>query len=222
LDSLGMLSSAKEMEDTSEGKDTRDMTKAQLIRATFRVLTLKLAKSKVPLIVTGHTYKAVGAYVPTDIMSGGGGLQYAASSILMLSKSKDREGTEVVGNLIKARVAKSRLSKENSMAIMKLSYKSGLDRYFGLLALAEKHGIIKKGARQYELADGRKVFGRVINESPAEVFTPELLQKLDEVAMKEYQYGAGDEEKEAVEVPTEEATPRAARKSRKDKPTRKE
>jgi RecA/RadA recombinase len=71
LDSLGLLSTTKEMEDTAEGKETRDMTKAQVIKAAFRVLTLKLAKVKVPLLVTNHVYAAVGSYVPTNEISGG-------------------------------------------------------------------------------------------------------------------------------------------------------
>ena len=56
LDSLGQLSSAKELEDVESGKPARDMTKAQLLRGTFRVLSLKLAKAKVPLLVTNHVY----------------------------------------------------------------------------------------------------------------------------------------------------------------------
>jgi RecA/RadA recombinase len=60
LDSLGLLSTTKEMEDSLEGKETRDMTKAQMIKAAFRVLTLKLAKVKVPMLVTNHVYEVVG------------------------------------------------------------------------------------------------------------------------------------------------------------------
>lgn len=60
LDSLGMLSTSKEMEDSLDGKDTRDMTKSQVIKAAFRVLTLKLAKVKVPMLVTNHVYEVVG------------------------------------------------------------------------------------------------------------------------------------------------------------------
>lgn len=71
LDSLGMLSTSKEMEDSLEGKDTRDMTKAQIIKAAFRTLTLKLAKVKVPLLVTNHVYELVGSYVPTKELGGG-------------------------------------------------------------------------------------------------------------------------------------------------------
>ena len=75
LDSLGQLSTTKEMEDSTEGKETRDMTKAQVIKATFRTLGLKLAKAQVPMIITNHTYDVVGAYVPTKEMSGGSGLK---------------------------------------------------------------------------------------------------------------------------------------------------
>ena len=56
LDSLGMLSTTKEIEDTQAGKETKDMTRAQIVKAVFRVLTLKLGKAKVPLIITNHTY----------------------------------------------------------------------------------------------------------------------------------------------------------------------
>jgi len=189
LDSLGMLSTTKEMEDSGEGKETRDMTKAQLIKATFRVLTLRLAKAKVPLILTNHVYDAVGSYFPTKVISGGSGLIYAASTIIMLGKKKERDGTEVVGNIIKTKTHKSRLSKENASTELLLSYKNGLDRYYGLLTLAEKAGVIQKSGRQFELSDGRKVFGKAINESPEEIFTKDILDQLDEAAKKEYRYG---------------------------------
>jgi len=41
------------------------------------------------------------------------GLQYAASTIIYLSKSKEKDGTEIIGNIIRAKTQKSRLSKEN-------------------------------------------------------------------------------------------------------------
>jgi len=194
LDSLGMLSSTKELEDTESGKNARDMTKAQLLRGTFRVLSLKLAKANVPLLVTNHVYDVVGAYVPTKEISGGSGLKYAASSIIMLGKKKDKDGTEVVGNIVKASTHKSRFTKENKKIEIKLSYDKGLDRYYGLLELAEKYDIIKKVSTRYELPDGSKVFGKAINEDPEKYFTTELLQQLDAAAAKEFMYGQEVEE----------------------------
>ena len=93
LDSLGMLSTTKEVEDTSSGKETRDMTRAQVLKAAFRVLTLKLGKAKIPMVITNHTYDVVGSMFPTKEMGGGTGLKYAASSIVYLSKRKEKDGS---------------------------------------------------------------------------------------------------------------------------------
>ena len=193
LDSLGMLSTTKEVEDTAEGKETRDMTRAQVLKAAFRILTLKLGKAKVPMVVTNHTYDVVGSHIPMKEMGGGSGLKYAASSIVYLSKKKEKDGTEVIGNIIKAKNQKSRLTKENSDCEVRLTYNKGLDKYYGLLQLAEKYDIFKKVSTKFELPDGRKVFGKTINDDPQSYFTDEVMEKLEEAAMKEYSYGGNNE-----------------------------
>jgi len=191
LDSLGLLSTSKEMEDSLEGKDVRDMTKSQIIKAAFRVLTLKLAKVKIPLLVTNHVYEVIGSYVPTKELGGGTGLKYAASTIAMLSKRKEKDGDgDIVGNIVRIKMYKSRLSKENSQVEVLLTYDKGLDRYYGLLELAEKYEVIKKVSTRFELPDGRKVFGKEIRQNPAAYFTEEIMAKLEECAKKEYSYGA--------------------------------
>ena len=189
LDSLGMLSTTKEVDDTAEGKETRDMTRAQVLKAAFRVLTLKLGKSKVPMIVTNHTYDVVGSMFPTKEMGGGSGLKYAASSIVYLSKKKEKDGTEVVGNIIHCKNQKSRLTIENKMVDVRLMYERGLDRNYGLLELALKYGIFKSVSTRIELPDGTKTFGKTINNDPEKFFTEEVMKQLDEVAQKEFKYG---------------------------------
>ena len=143
LDSLGMLSTTKEVEDTADGKETRDMTRAQVLKAAFRVLTLKLGKAKVPMVVTNHTYDVVGSMFPTKEMGGGSGLKYAASSIVYLSKKKEKDGTEVIGNIVHCKNHKSRITVENKMVDVRLTYDKGLDKYYGLLDLALKYDIFK-------------------------------------------------------------------------------
>ena len=193
LDSLGQLSTSKETGDINEGKETRDMTRAQLIRGTFRALSLKLAKANVALIITNHVSDQIGAYMPTKVMGGGAGLRYAASQIVFLSKKKDRVGTEVVGNIIHCKMDKSRFTKEHKMVDVKLSYARGLDRYYGLLDLAEKYGVIKKTGTRFEMPDGSKVFGKNIDEDPEKYYTKDILTKLDEAAAKEFKYGSAEE-----------------------------
>ena len=192
LDSLGMLSTTKEVEDTADGKETRDMTRAQVLKAAFRVLTLKLGRAKVPMVVTNHTYDVVGSMFPQKEMGGGSGLKYAASSIIYLSKRKEKDGTEVVGNIIHCKNHKSRLTKENKMVDVRLTYDKGLDRYYGLLELAENHGVFKKVSTRIELPDGSKQFGKTILNNPEEYFTDEVMQKLEAAAAKEFKYATSD------------------------------
>ena len=190
LDSLGMLSTEKEIRDALDDKQVRDMTKSQLVKGAFRMLTLKLGQANVPLIVTNHTYDVIGAYVPTKEMGGGSGLKYAASTIIYLGRKKEKDGKEVVGNIIKAKTAKSRLSKENKEVQVRLYFdERGLDKYYGLLELGEIGGIWKNVAGRNEI-NGKKVYGKQILANPDEYFTPEVMQALDEIAQKEFSYGS--------------------------------
>jgi len=189
LDSLGMLSTEKEIRDALDDKQVRDMTKSQLVKGAFRMLTLKLGQANIPLIVTNHTYDVIGSYVPTKEMGGGSGLKYASSTIIYLSKKKEKDQSEVVGNIIKAKTAKSRLSKENKEVNIRLYYdERGLDRYYGLLELGELGGLWKNVAGRYEI-NGKKVYAKAIYKDPEEYFTEDILQKLDAIAKEEFSYG---------------------------------
>ena len=190
LDSLGMLSTEKEITDALNDKQVRDMTKSQLVKGAFRMLTLKLGQANIPLIVTNHTYDVIGSYVPTKEMGGGSGLKYAASTIIYLSKKKEKDKTEVVGNLIKAKTAKSRLSKENKQVEIRLFYDDrGLDRYYGLLELGEIGGLWKNVAGRYEIG-GKKLYAKQILAEPETYFTNDVMQALDEIAQNEFSYGS--------------------------------
>ena len=191
LDSLGMLSTEKEIRDALDDKQVRDMTKSQLVKGAFRMLTLKLGQANVPLIVTNHTYDVIGAYVPTKEMGGGSGLKYAASTIIYLSKKKEKDGKEIIGNIIKAKTHKSRLSKENKTVEIRLFYDDrGLDRYYGLLELGEIGGLWKNVAGRYEIG-GKKIYAKQILSDPDTYFTDDVMQALDEIAQKEFSYGEG-------------------------------
>ena len=190
LDSLGMLSTEKEINDALEDKQVRDMTKSQLVKGAFRMLTLKLGQANIPMIVTNHTYDVIGAYVPTKEMGGGSGLKYASSTIIYLTKKKEKDGKDVIGNLIKAKTAKSRLSKENKDVTVRLFYDDrGLDRYYGLLELGELGGMWKNVAGRYEM-NGKKVYAKEIYKNPEKYFTDDVMKQLDEIAQKEFSYGA--------------------------------
>jgi len=65
----------------------------------------------------------------------------------------------------------------------------GLDRYYGLLELGELGGLWKNVAGRYEI-DGKKVYAKAIYKDPEAYFTPEVMEKLDEIAKSEFSYGS--------------------------------
>ena len=192
LDSLGMLSTTKEIEDTAEGKETKDMTRAQITKGAFRVLTLKLGRVGIPMVVTNHTYDVIGSMFPQKEMGGGSGLKYAASSIIFLSKKKEKEGTEIIGNIIHCKNAKSRLTVENRMVDVRLSYDKGLDRYYGLLDMALAFNVFTKEGTRVKLPNGKTEFGKTINNNPEKFFTEDVMEQLEQHAQGYFKYGTSE------------------------------
>ena len=64
----------------------------------------------------------------------------------------------------------------------------GFDRYYGLLELGELGGLWKNVAGRYEI-DGKKVYAKAILKDPETYFTPEVMEKLDQIAKREFSYG---------------------------------
>lgn len=193
LDSLGNLSTEKSVADAESGNTARDMTKAQQIKTTFTVLTIPLAKLKVPLLVTAHIYQTMDQYNPAAI-SGGSGLPYAGSTIIMFYKRKLKDNSgSVAGNDLRCKALKSRFTRENSEVNVALRYESGLDRYYGLLDLALQTGVFGKDSTRIVLPDGKKLFGKTIMDNPEEYFTKEVLEEIDKRLPKIFSYNYSDD-----------------------------
>lgn len=101
LDSLGNLTSDKELTDTIDGNDKRDMTRAQNIKALFRTNMTALGKIHAPFIVNAHVYSDQG-YIPKKVVAGGGGINFGASVTLMLSTSRldDKQSDKIAESKI--------------------------------------------------------------------------------------------------------------------------
>ncbi len=97
------------------------------------------------------------------------------------SKKKERDGKDVVGNIIKVKMFKSRLSKENKEVECLLNYDTGLDRYYGMVELAVSSGVWNASANRVETDQGQKVYPKAILKEPEpldrlpEIHTPPLL-----------------------------------------------
>ena len=208
LDSLGNLSSEKELEDTAafgdtktaeKQRNTKDMTKAGLLKGSFRVLRQTMGELKIPMIITNHIYANIGGYGPQKIMSGGSGPSYVADTIWFLTKSKAREGDdsdgEIIGSKITVTANKSREGRENAQVQVLLNHNTGLDRYYGLLDIALEAGVFKQLAKGIELPGGIKVARKEILRNPTEIYTQEILQAINDAtqAQSMFLYGTGTE-----------------------------
>lgn len=190
LDSLGQLSSKKEIEDVKKGSDAKDMTKQQMMKSAMRVLTVPCGKLNVPLFVTAHVSVQIGTYGSPLGITGGEALQYSASSIIMLSKKKDYDEKlkSTVGDIITAKTEKSRFTKPYNKVEMALNYTTGLNKYYGLVPLTLACGIWKKCGSRIQVGDKTYYESQIMKE-PETFFTKEVLDSIDEYTQKKFCFG---------------------------------
>lgn len=121
-----------------------------------------------------------------------------------LTKAKEKDGDEHIGSIISCTAIKSRLTREGIKVKSLIRFNGGLDRYYGLLDLAEKAGIFKKVSTKYEMPDGKKYFGKSIERDPEKFFTPEILQQIDAYVQKEFRYGVGGDDDVTIPMENED------------------
>jgi RecA/RadA recombinase len=206
LDSLGMLSTDKELNDAIKGHNAADMgAKAKELRKLFRVITLDLTAAKIPLICTNHVY-AGGGYMPTKESSGGDGPIFAMSVVSFLSKAqlKDGAGTKT-GIIVTSTLKKSRFTIPEQVKFH-ISFSHGMNPYVGLQdyvsweacgiergkfeevknpETGKKESIFKPSSTAQRW--GVKHLGKTVASTELftpEVFTNDVLKQLDEKVIK--------------------------------------
>lgn len=98
LDSAGNLATQKEVDDAKSGSDKADMTRAKLLKSTFRILMTKLGICKIPFLFTNHTY------MTQDLFSkqiGGGGCLIPGSLVLMSDNTYKEIENIIPGDYVK-------------------------------------------------------------------------------------------------------------------------
>ena len=153
VDSLGNMSSKKEMEDAIEGKSVQDMSRAKQMKSIFRMITPYLNRLDIPMVAVNHIYMEQGLY-PKAIVSGGTGVYLSADNIYILGRQQEKEGTEVIGYNFIINVEKSRYVREKSKIPICVKHEGGLSKWSGLLemALASKH-VVKPSNGWYAKVD---------------------------------------------------------------------
>lgn len=199
LDSLGALSSQKELEDSSKEKTNVDMgTRAKAIKAFARQVAIKCKTANVPMLFTNHTYENPGQMYPTLIknQSGGSGPQYLSSVLVQFRLKHEKveknsevesESERISGVFVPTLITKNRGAKPFLETTLYINFTKGLDRYSGLFELATQFGVIV-GERTYQLNDGTKLGYRKDFENDPEVWEKVVMPKLEEYLQSNIKY----------------------------------
>ena len=205
LDSLGQLSSMKEMEDADKGHNASDMGgKAKGIKSAFRVLRLSCVKNNMPFIVTSHIYTGGGSFIPQAVISGGTGPTYAGDTSLMLTRGIVKEGEDQYdkgGIRVGCKAQKSRDTRKDTMTHFVIDFMRGLTKYSGLFEFCVEKDLIKKVGNRYCIEgfnEDAPVFKTKIMAKPEEFFTEAALDILDVKMGNYFNFGGSVEEASPV------------------------
>ena len=166
IDSIGNLASKKEVDDAMDGKSVADMSRAKQMKSLFRMVTPHLNLKDIPLVAINHTYKEIGLY-PKDVVSGGTGAYYSADAIWIIGRQQEKVGTEIEGYHFVINIEKSRHVREKSKIPVTVTFEGGIQKWSGLMAVAEELGYLRKPKVGWYEA---------INPDTGEVLTESLLR----------------------------------------------
>lgn len=143
VDSLGSLASKKEYEDALNEKSVSDMTRAKAIRSLLRLVTSQVSIKDIPCFMINHVYDSQDLF-SKFVVSGGKAVIYSPDQVFIITRSKEKEGTEFSGYKFTINVEKSRFVKEKSKLSFDVLYSTGMNKYSGLMDLALESGICVK------------------------------------------------------------------------------
>ena len=196
IDSVGNLASRKETKDALEGNEKADMTRAKVLKSTFRIVTPQLLLKDIPCVLINHTYDSMEMFSKTT-MGGGNGVMYSSNTVLFVTKAQEKDGADLAGFKFTLVTEKSRSVREKSKFPLTVFFDSGINKYSGLLDLALELDFVRKPKQ------GR--FSRVLNgvmedktwtrnSSNCDEFWNEILNdpKFDEACGKRYKLSKGE------------------------------
>jgi RecA/RadA recombinase len=206
LDSLGNLSCEQEKKFIEKGTSGTDMgARAKANKSMLKELTKFCGKHQIPFVFTNHVMKPTDSnmqpmYVKNE-QTGGKQATYMASAVIMMTKSKlkadeasaddkkGKEATEKLGSIMNCESRKNRLCQEDKKVKLYVSFKSGLNKYYGLVDDAVGSGafteVDKKNFIVHHLDDKKIHIKNLYNKN---VFTQEVLEQIDVYCKETYMY----------------------------------
>lgn len=202
LDSVGNLNAQKEFDNALEDSNKAVMSLQRLIKSACRLITQQLSPFSVPMLMSSHVYVKMDGSGNVQ-MSGGSGPQFTASVIVYMSKKGiyDDASKSIIGNIVTCHLEKGRLTKERIRCDIQIMFKTGLNRFYGLVRPGAEIGAIEKGGAWYTAVNGFKVQGesKLYGDEAPQIFDEQYLDLIDKWAETNYCYGSD------VDIPPDDA-----------------
>ncbi|HXZ29884.1 MAG TPA: recombinase RecA [Dehalococcoidia bacterium] len=179
IDSVAALAPKAEIE--GEMGDAHVGLQARLMSQALRKLSAAISKSKTAVIFINQLREKVGiVFGNPEVTPGGRALKFYSSVRIDLRRGESiKQGTEMVGARVKARVVKNKVAPPFRSAEFDIMFNHGISKEGNLVDLGVATGLIKKAGAFFTYADTKLGQGR---ENAKDYLRqhPELATQLEE------------------------------------------